>query len=388
MRQIAIYGSTGSIGCSALDVIQKFPHRFRIHSLAATGRRLPDLLRQVRRFRPRYLIVTDAARAAGLNGAIPSDVRLRTGMDALAEILESSPPDLLLHGIVGAAGLPAAIAAAKKGIPIALANKESLVCGGEFLRRASKKSGTVFLPVDSEHNAIFQVLTGESPVSIRRILLTASGGPFFKSAKPFERITPREALRHPNWRMGPKITIDSATLMNKALEIIEARFLFDTPPEKIEVIIHPESIVHSMVEFIDGSVKLQAAVPDMRLPIQYALFHPERAKACIPMLDLPKVRTLTFFEPDQVRFPSLQFAYRALKTGGTAPTVLSAANEIAVEAFLAKRIRFDQIFEVIRQTIRKTASFDAHSIQDILDADRHTRTRARRFIEESLACIR
>ncbi len=380
MRSVAIYGSTGSIGRSALSVIQKFSDKFRVHTLAASGRRLSALICQARRFHPKYLIVTQPLKAAELNGSVPRGTKLVTGMDSLAEILAESRPDILLHGIVGAAGLPSAMAAVEEGITLAIANKESLVCGGEFLQRAAKKSGARLLPVDSEHNAVFQVMVGEDPRSISRIVLTASGGPFFKKGKPFSRITRQEALRHPNWVMGPKITIDSATLMNKALEIIEAKFLFGVPAEKIAVVIHPESIVHSMVEFVDGSVKMQAAVPDMRLPIQYALFYPDRQDHCVPRLDLPKIGKLTFYEPDRRRFPSLDFAYQALKIGGSAPAVLSAANEIAVNAFLAGEIRFDQIFDIIRRVMKTTKTFAAAGISDILTADRLTRLRAAALI--------
>ncbi|OGH55561.1 MAG: 1-deoxy-D-xylulose-5-phosphate reductoisomerase [Candidatus Lindowbacteria bacterium RIFCSPLOWO2_12_FULL_62_27] len=376
MRNVAIFGCTGSIGRSALSVIRRFPDRLRVHTLAARGRRLRTLLDQVRKFRPKYLIVTDESRAAALNGHVPGGTRLLRGMRALTDVLEDSRPDVLLHGVVGAAGLPSALAAAKSGVTLAIANKESLVCAGGFLRRAAQKSGARLLPVDSEHNAIFQVMAGERPDSVRKILLTASGGPFFRRAGAFSRITPREALRHPNWKMGPKITVDSATLMNKALEIIEAKFLFDAPADRIGVVIHPESIVHSMVEFVDGSVKMQAAVPDMRLPIQYALFYPDRMASCVQRLDLARVGRLTFYEPDRRRFPSLAFAYRALELGGSAPAVMSAANEIAVTAFLEGRIRFDRIFDVVRRTLDLTKSFRASAIEDILEADRLTRLRA------------
>ncbi|MBI4178613.1 1-deoxy-D-xylulose-5-phosphate reductoisomerase [bacterium] len=381
MRRIALYGSTGSIGRSALDVIRKFPDQFRVRVLAARGRRIDRLARQAREFRPDYVVVTDEAAAKKIRKHLPRSARLLSGMDALTEIIDRARPDILLHGIVGAAGLPSALAAVRRGIPLAIANKESLVCAGEFLLRESKKSGAPLLPVDSEHNAVFQVLVGEDPASIRKVLLTASGGPFFRNGKPLSRVTRAEALRHPNWKMGPKITIDSATLMNKALEIIEAKYLFDLPADKIGVVIHPESIVHSMVEFVDGSVKMQAAVPDMRLPIQYALFYPERRERCVARLDLPRVRTLSFHEPDRRRFPSIDLAYRALAAGGSAPAVLSAANEIAVQAFLAGKIRFDHIFAVIRKTFDSTFSFRAARLEDILRADRITRLRAAAIVE-------
>lgn len=390
-RNVFVYGSTGSIGRSTLDVIRAFPGRFRVRAIAARGRNLSLLVRQAREFSPAYTIVTDESYAARLNGALPRGTRLVTGMDALGEILDTGrrrPDDVLLHGIVGAAGLSSAMAAAGAGMTLAIANKESLICGGEFLRKAAQKNGARLVPVDSEHNAVFQVMAGEDPRNIARILLTASGGPFFRGGKSFSRVTRRDALRHPKWKMGPKITVDSATLMNKALEIIEAKFLFDVPPEKIAVVIHPESIVHSMVEFVDGSVKMLASLPDMRLPIQYALFYPHRQPYRIPRLDLPKIRTLTFHAPDRRRFPSIDLAYRALRLGPAAPAVLSAANEVAVGAFLAGRIRFDQIFDVIRRVLTSTRMFDAAGIDDILQADRIARLRATSIIESRLTCTR
>ena len=380
MRSVSIFGCTGSIGRSALSVIRRFPGQFRVNALAARGRRLADLVRQAREFHPKYLVVTDEARAAELNGSIPRGTKVLRGMPALTDVLSEGRTDILIHGVVGAAGLPSALAAASRGVTLALANKESMVCGGEFLRRSAQKHHAKILPVDSEHNAVFQVLVGENMSSVHRIVLTASGGPFFNKRISFARVTRRQALAHPNWSMGPKITIDSATLMNKALEIIEAKYLFDVPPESIGVLIHPESIVHSMVEFIDGSVKMQAAVPDMRLPIQYALFYPERCDACVPRLNLAEVGRLTFFVPDRRRFPSLDFAYDALRRGGSAPAVLSAANEIAVNAFLSGRLRFDKIFTVIRRTMESTPSFRARSIEDILEADGVARRRAEQLL--------
>ncbi len=340
-RRIALLGSTGSIGTQALDVIARFPDRFEVVGLCAG--RVPELVAQARQLKPRFVAVKDPASAAAVRSELPG-VEVREGV-AGAEWLASHPEvDFVLSAISGGSGMRPTAAAGEAGKVVGLANKESIVLAGEWITQRARATGATILPIDSEHSAIFQCLQGlpgDRRDSIRRLLLTASGGPFWSQPREaLDRATPDAALRHPTWSMGKKITIDSATLMNKALEVVEARWLFDLPPEQIQVIVHPESVVHSMVELVDGAVLAQLGVSDMRGPIAYALGYPERLPLGLPRLDLPARAALHFAEPDHERFPAVQLAYRALARGGTAPAALSGADEACVQAVLAGRRAF------------------------------------------------
>jgi 1-deoxy-D-xylulose-5-phosphate reductoisomerase len=361
MKTICILGSTGSIGQNSLEVIAHFPGEFRPAYLTTnTNTRL--LQAQVDRWRPDAVAVLDAGAAAAFRAANPS--------------LEGV--DIVISSLVGFAGLVPTIEAVKRGTTVALANKETLVVAGELITRLVREHGATLLPIDSEHSAILQCLAGEQDHHVDRLILTASGGPFLNLPKSaFADVTVEQALRHPNWSMGKKITIDSATMMNKGLEIIEAHWLFSLPASRIDVLIHPQSIIHSMVEFIDGSVKAQLGIPDMKIPIQFALTYPERARSTYERVNFAKLGTMTFFEPDTEKFECLGLAYRALTEGGTAPAVLNAANEIAVELFLEGRIGFDQIPLLIsaaldRHPVRPLSGLDA-----IVEADRETRASVR-----------
>jgi len=355
MKRLAILGSTGSVGVQALDVVARFPERFRVVALSA-GRNAARLAEQARRFRPRLVTIADSAAASALRAEVPGDVEVAEG-DAGAVAAASHPEvDFVLAAISGAAGLRSTAAAIDAGKAVGLANKESLVLAGELLVARAAASGVLILPVDSEHSAIHQALAGHNRNEVRRLLLTASGGPLRQvPAAELPAVTPERALKHPNWSMGDKITIDSATLMNKGLEVIEARWLFGVEPRRIDIIVHPESVVHSMVEYIDGSMVAQLGVSDMRGPISYALGHPGRLPLELPPLDLARLGRLTFETPDPARFPAFTLAYRALEMGGTAPAVLSGADEAAVAAFLARRCRFTDIADLC------AAALDAHS---------------------------
>jgi 1-deoxy-D-xylulose-5-phosphate reductoisomerase len=353
MKNLAIIGSTGSIGCSALAVVDAHPGRLRVVALAA-GDNAGRLAEQVRRYRPELVAMGTAEAVQRLTSecGVDAPVRTATGRDGLIEVATHSDADIVLCASAGTAALEAVLAAIAAGKRIALANKEVLVMAGALVMAAARERGVAVLPVDSEHNAIHQCLHGRSPDEIRRLVLTASGGPFRGlSREELERVDPARALQHPTWQMGRKITVDSATLMNKGLEVIEARWLFDVPADRIDVVIHPQSIVHSMVELRDGSVIAQLGVTDMRLPIQYACSYPERWDAPLPSLDLIRAGTLEFSEPDRTNFPCLNLAYEALRAGGTSPVVLNAANEVAVEAFLEGRLGFTGIARVIEQTM-------------------------------------
>jgi 1-deoxy-D-xylulose-5-phosphate reductoisomerase len=353
MKNLAIIGSTGSIGCSALAVVDAHPGRLRVVALAA-GDNAGRLAEQVRRYRPELVAMGTAEAVQRLTSecGVDAPVRTATGRDGLIEVATHPDADIVLCASAGTAALEAVLAAIAAGKRIALANKEVLVMAGALVMAAARERGVAVLPVDSEHNAIHQCLHGRSPDEIRRLVLTASGGPFRGlSREELERVDPARALQHPTWQMGRKITVDSATLMNKGLEVIEARWLFDVPADRIDVVIHPQSIVHSMVELRDGSVIAQLGVTDMRLPIQYACSYPERWDAPLPSLDLIRAGTLEFSEPDRTNFPCLNLAYEALRAGGTSPVVLNAANEVAVEAFLEGRLGFTGIARVIEQTM-------------------------------------
>jgi len=342
-KEITVLGSTGSVGEQTLAVAAQFPERFRVGALAA-GRNVEKLSAQVLRFQPALVSVADGECAADLRARIRrAPTRVVTGDEGLLAVA-THPADLVIAALVGAVGLEPTLAAIRAGRNIALANKEVMVMAGALVLREIRAHGVALLPVDSEHSAIFQALAGQRREDVAKLLLTASGGPF--RSWPAERIahaTVADALKHPNWSMGPKITVDSATLMNKGLEVIEARWLFDLPPRQIEIVVHPQSIVHSLVEFIDGSVLAQLGIPDMRIPIAVALAHPERLPLGLARLDLPKAEKLEFEAPDPVRFPSLELPYAALAGGEAAPAVLNAANEVAVAAFLAGAIPFPEI---------------------------------------------
>ncbi len=364
MKRLSILGSTGSIGVQALDVVSRSPERFAVVGLSA-GRNVERLAEQVRAFRPLLVSVSDAAAATDLRQRLgkeaPEILQGEAGAVAVASLAEA---DFVLAAISGGAGLRSTAAAVEAGKPVGLANKESLVLAGELVMRRAAERGVAILPVDSEHSAIFQSLAGHNRAEIRRLILTASGGPLRNvPAERMSEVTPAEALRHPNWTMGAKITIDSATLMNKGLEVIEARWLFDVPPGRIDILVHPESIVHSMVEYVDGQVVAQLGVSDMRGPISYALAHPDRIALDLPPLDLAKVGRLSFEPPDPVRFPAFTLAYRALEMGGTAPAALSGADEGVVEAFLAGRCSFDAIARVCAEVL------DAHRAERLVSVD-------------------
>ena len=370
---IAILGSTGSIGRSSLDVVEALPGRFRITYL--TAHRNVDLLaEQVRRFRPRAVVVRDEEHALKLRALTNGSTEVLTGDDALLDIVSRPDVDLVISALVGFAGLRPTLHAIEAGKDIALANKETLVVGGEIIMEKARIHGVRLLPVDSEHSAILQCLQGEDMRSVGRLILTASGGPFLQLPKEdFCRVTPGQALKHPTWCMGSKITIDSATLMNKGLEVIEAHWLFGLSPERIEVIVHPQSIIHSMVEFVDGSIKAQLGIPDMKLPIQYALTYPERPPSTFKRVDFSDLGRLTFQNPDYERFPCLSLAYRVLREGGTAPAILNAANEAAVQLFLEERIPFTAIPEMITEALDGIPREDHLTLDTILRADRDAR---------------
>ncbi len=378
-RRVVILGSTGSIGTSALDVIRKNKRKFEVIALAA-GTNVELLAQQVYEFRPRYIVVKsnyEIDRMKALLGNMDDAPQLLSGEDGYCRVASLPDVDVVLSAIVGAAGLLPTVRAVESGKVVALANKEAMVIAGSIIIPEAKRTGAVILPVDSEHNAIFQSLHGHNRLHLKRILLTASGGPFLNLPKEdIARVTPGEALKHPNWSMGSKITIDSATLMNKGLELIEAKWLFDVSVDKIQIVIHPESIIHSMVEYIDGSVIAEMAIPDMRIPIAYALAYPERLELNLPELDLFEIGSLNFFPPDEDKFPCLRLAKEACKAGGTMPAVLNAANEVAVHAFLEGRIGFYDISNIIESVMNAHNISPVTGIQQVLDVDRWARKKA------------
>jgi 1-deoxy-D-xylulose-5-phosphate reductoisomerase len=381
MKGLAILGSTGSIGTNVLRIVDAFPDRFRVIGLAA-GRNVEVLAEQVARHRPQMVSVADPESLERLRRLVDlGDTRARVGLDGMVDVATSADAGMVVAAAVGAVGLVPTYRALEAGKDVALANKETLVMAGELMLARAAETGARLLPIDSEHCALHQCLDGRGPDEVRRLLLTASGGPFRnRPRETFGRITRQEALAHPTWKMGPKITIDSATMMNKGLEVIEARWLFDLPPERIEVVIHPQSIIHSMVEFVDGTVLAQVSVTDMRVPIQYALSYPERWPAAIGGMDFAKAMRLDLEPPDQAKFPCLGLAYRALELGGTAAATLNAANEEAVAAFLDDQVPF----AVIPQTIQEVLEADAHpaarTLEDVTEADRRARERAREVL--------
>ncbi|MDO9515631.1 MAG: 1-deoxy-D-xylulose-5-phosphate reductoisomerase [Syntrophales bacterium] len=384
MKTISILGSTGSIGVSTLDVIAGNPSRFKVVALSA-GRNLALLKRQIEIFQPEMVSVIDSDHAYQLGEILdrPLAVKILSGEAGCAEVASYRGVDMVVSAIAGAAGLSPTMAAIDAGKDIALANKETMVMAGGLVMDRASSRGVKIVPVDSEHSAIFQCLAGNNRREVRRLILTASGGPFFNlPVERFADIRLEDALRHPNWEMGRKITIDSASMMNKGLEIIEAMWLFGIDREQIDVCIHPQSIVHSMIEYIDGSVIAQMGVPDMKGPISYALAYPERIPGALPCLDLCTIGTLEFLPPDPVRFPALDLAYGAAGKGGTAPAVLNAANEVAVEAFAGGEIGFGDIPLLVKEVLESHRTQDIESIADVLEADSWARTRAMEAIKK------
>jgi 1-deoxy-D-xylulose-5-phosphate reductoisomerase len=388
VKGVAILGSTGSVGEHTLDVVARHPDRFRVVALGA-NRNVARLAEQCARFQVPYAALADASAAAALTEALRArgaSTRVLAGADALVDIAGLPEVDHVMAAIVGAAGLPSTLAAARAGKRLLLANKESLVMAGPLLMQIVRESGATLLPIDSEHNAVFQCLPrdarcGEAPVGVKRILLTASGGPFLDSDRSqLEKVTPDEACAHPNWVMGRKISVDSATLMNKGLEFIEACLLFGVEPSQVEVLIHRESIVHSLVEYVDGSVLAQLGAPDMRTPIAHALAWPERVTSGVQSLDLVKVGQLRFEAPDLDRFPALALAQEAARAGGSRPASLNAANEVAVSAFLEGGLNFARIPAVIESVMAATSGGAIRDLDDVLAADAEARARATSLI--------
>ena len=380
MKRLSILGSTGSIGRSTLDLVATFTDRFSVASLAA-GRNLDLLEEQVRRFHPECVSTADQETARELERRLGGETRVVHGPDGLLEVATHAGVDLVVSGLVGAVGLGPTLAAVEAGTDVALANKETLVVAGGHISAAARESGARILPVDSEHNALHQCMRGEHIDEVRRLWLTASGGPFRgHSAEALVEVTPEQALQHPTWKMGPKVTIDSATLMNKGLEVIEARWLFDLGPERIRVVVHPQSVVHSMVEFVDGSFKAQLGVTDMRHPIQYALTWPERWEAPLPPFDPVQAGPLEFEDPDQERFPCLGLAYRALEAGGAAPAVLNAANEVGVQYFLEGRVGFRDIPAAIEYSLEQHGGDDGSTVDQLIAADSRARQSAAQLL--------
>jgi 1-deoxy-D-xylulose-5-phosphate reductoisomerase len=374
MKQIAILGSTGSIGTQTLDVVRQHPKEFSVYALSA-HRSIDLLIKQALEFNPAVVCIADETYYRPLCEALSDlPIRVMAGEKALAEMVTIPQIDVVVAAMVGYAGLRPTIEAIKARKTIALANKETLVVAGEIIDRLAKCYKVDILPVDSEHSAIFQSLVGEDMASVEKLLLTASGGPFRNfSLQQMQHVTAAEALRHPNWEMGAKITIDSASMMNKGFEVIEARWLFDIPVDKIQVLVHPQSVVHSAVQFIDGSVKAQLGTPDMRMPIQYALTYPKRWMSDVPRLDLFATQSLTFEQPDLKRFPNLDLAYQAIHIGGNMPCVLNAANEVVNLAFREGRCGFLQMSEVIAQTMQKTTFILEPNYEDYVQTDKEAR---------------
>ena len=373
-RQIALLGSTGSIGTQALDVVRDNADRFEVYALVA--RQNAGLLaQQAREFRPEVVVIADEQYYAPLKEALADlPMKVWAGADALADVVQMAPDDVVLTAMVGYAGLRPTLAALETGKAVALANKETLVVAGELVTATARRTGAPILPVDSEHSAIFQCLVGQDASAVEKVILTASGGPFRTTPREaLADVTPAEALRHPNWSMGAKVTIDSASMMNKGFEMIEARWLFGLPPERIEVVVHPQSIVHSMVQFADGAVMAQLGTPDMHLPIAYALAYPHRLRSAAPRLDFAQLSTLTFEAPDRERFRNLDYAYEAARRGGNMPCILNAADEVAVAAFLSGKIGFLAMSDLIAETMARTTFIATPTYDDYVQTDAEAR---------------
>lgn len=383
LKRIALLGSTGSIGSQTLDVISRYPGEFAVDSLVA-GNNVKLLVEQARKFKPSSVVICNHDHYKYLKDELAgTDIRVYAGEEASCNVVTSPGADMVLASIVGYSGLRPTVAAIKAGKTIALANKETLVVAGEIIERLVKESGSRIIPVDSEHSAIFQCLAGETGNPVEKITLTASGGPFLNwTNEMLQKVRPGDAMKHPNWDMGCKVTIDSASLMNKGLEVIEAKWLFDLKPEQISVIVHPQSVIHSFVHFADGSVKAQLGVPDMRIPILYALTWPGRLKSELPKLNISDYKSLTFCEPDTGKFRNLSLAFRALQKGGNMPCIMNAANEIAVNAFMEEKISFMRMPDVVEHTMQ-ACNFDAAPSLDSLEAsDRDARLAAKTFIQK------
>lgn len=373
MKKILLLGSTGSIGVNSLNVIRKFPERFSVSVLTANNN-IELLQKQIKEFHPETVVVVDINKAGELKSNLKENCKVLSGKDALCEVASQSDYDILLGAVVGFSGLAPTIEAIKRGKRIALANKETLVVAGELVTSLALEHNAEIIPVDSEHSAIFQCLVGEKKEQVEKLIITASGGPFLNTDKEnFSSVTVKEALNHPNWNMGNKITIDSATMMNKGLEVIEARWLFGFLSNQIEVVIHPQSIIHSMVQFVDGSIKAQLGYPDMCLPIQYALTYPERFKNDMERTDMPKINQLTFYKPDYEKYTCLGLAFQVLADGGTAPCILNAANEVAVSRFLKEEIKFSDIPISVEKALNKFENHTTPDIETIFECDRLTR---------------
>ena len=381
MKQIAILGSTGSIGTQTLDVVRQHPEAFSVYALTA-HRSVDMLIQQALEFNPAVVCIADEAYYPRLREALSDlPIQVMAGEKAIAEMVTMPEIDVVVAAMVGYAGLRPTIEAIRAKKTIALANKETLVVAGEIICRLAQRYKVNILPVDSEHSAIFQCLVGESRDSIEKLLLTASGGPFRTyTYEQMQHVTAAQALQHPNWEMGAKITIDSASMMNKGFEVIEARWLFDIPVEKIQVLVHPQSVIHAAVQFVDGSVQAQLGTPDMRIPIQYALTYPERWQSDVPRLDLFATKQLTFEEPDLQRFPNLRLAYEAMEKGGNMPCILNAANEVVNLAFREGRCGFLQMSEVIAETMAKTTFITEPTYEDYVQTDRLARQIAKERI--------
>lgn len=373
MKKVFILGSTGSIGINCLNVISNLKDEFKVTGLTVNSN-TDLLLEQINSFKPEVVAVKDEQCAKNIAGKIPKNCNLLVGEDGLVKAAVEAEYDIFMGAMVGFAGLAPTIEAVKRGKRIALANKETLVVAGEIVTDLCRANGSEIIPVDSEHSAIYQCLVGENLNEVEKLILTASGGPFREKDKSFfESATVDEALNHPNWKMGNKITIDSATMMNKGLEVIEAHWLFGLPADKIEIVIHPQSIIHSMVQFVDGSMKAQMGLPDMKLPIQYALTFPERMKNQFERTNLSSISSLTFYEPDFCKFECLKLAFDALKSGGTAACILNAANEVAVGKFLHKEIKFSHISLLIKKALDKIENKLSPDLKTIFECDRVTR---------------
>jgi 1-deoxy-D-xylulose-5-phosphate reductoisomerase len=354
-EKIALLGSTGSIGTQALDIISKYPDKFQVEVLIA-GNNIDLLVEQAHKFQPDSVVISNTDHYQQLKDSLQyTNIKVYAGSDAVEQVVSSSSVDVVIASIVGYSGVRPTIAAIKAGKKVALANKETLVVAGELIGKLVRESGSSIIPVDSEHSAIFQCLVGETGNPVEKITLTASGGPFLNMSEDMlKKVKPCDALKHPNWNMGCKVTIDSASLMNKGLEVIEAKWLFDLTPEQISVMVHPQSIIHSLVHFADGSVKAQLGVPDMRVPILYALSYPDRFVSDLPRLILNECKSLTFTDPDVKKFRNLALAYEAIRKGGNMPCILNAANEMAVRAFLEERIMFTQMSDIVEYTMENS----------------------------------
>lgn len=383
MKNITVLGSTGSIGVSALDVIARNPEMFNVVGLAA-GKNVRLLQKQIEKFQPHIVSVSDTESAADLRRHLSKKIKTKivSEQEGAIEVASLQNTDVVISAISGAAGLIPTLTAIDAGKDIALANKETMVMAGSIVKKRAKEKKVRILPVDSEHSAVFQCLQGQKKKNIHRIILTASGGPFLNYSKnKLKNVTLEQALQHPNWKMGMKITVDSASMMNKGLEVIEARWLFDFDIHKIDVLIHPQSVIHSLIELIDGSVLAQLGIPDMRTPIAYALTYPDRINNHLPELDLTKTRNLEFYSPDVSKFPCLKIAYEAGICGGTMPSVLNAANEITVEAFLQEKIKFIDFAKIIDKVITMHAPVKNPSLEEILDTDAWARAKTKELIE-------